>query len=66
MKSIYQHQFYKISLNELAIIYLFQGLCLDKGGEEYISRCLMLFLLKYGDPRGEIMIHILSSNILYG
>ena len=52
MKSIYQHQFFKISLNELAIIYLFQGLCLDKGGEEYISRCLMLFLLKYGDPRG--------------
>ena len=52
MKSIYNKGFYKSSLNELAIFYLFQGLCLEKGGDEYFSKCLIIFLLKYGDPRG--------------
>ena len=52
MKSIHKTGFYKLSLNELAIFYLFQGLCLEKGGDEFFSKSLMLFLLQYGDPRG--------------
>ena len=52
MKSIYKTGFFKLSLNELAIFYLFQGLCQEKGGDEYFSKTLMLFILQYGDPRG--------------
>ena len=52
MKSIYKTGLFKLSLNELAILYLFQGLCLEKGGDECFSKSLMLFILQYGDPRG--------------
>ena len=54
IKSIFKNGYYKLSLNELALINLFQGLCCDKyiDSEEYFSKCLMLFLMNYGDPRG--------------
>ena len=54
IKSIFINGLFKLSLNELAIINLFQGLSCDKyiDSEEYFSKCLMLFLMNYGDPRG--------------
>ena len=52
MKSIFKTGFYRTSFNKLAIFNLFQGLCLEKGGEEYFAKSLILFLLTYGDPRG--------------
>ena len=52
MKSIFSNRFCKFSLNELAIIFLFEGLCCEKGSQESLSKCLALFLLVYGEPRG--------------
>ena len=52
MKSIFKYDYYRISFNQLAIIHLFQGLFLEKGYEENISKSLILFLLLYGDARG--------------
>ena len=54
IKKIFKNNYYKLTLNELAIINLFQGLCCDKyiDSEEYFSKSLMLFLINYGDPRG--------------
>ena len=52
IKSIHHKNLYKSPLNELAIFYLFQGLCEEKGGEENLAKSLFLFLLRYGDPRG--------------
>ena len=52
MKTIFKNKFYIISFTQLAIIYLFQGLCFEKGFEENISKSLLLLLLEYGDPRG--------------
>ena len=54
IKSIFKNGHYKLSLNELALINLFQGLLCDNyiDSEEFSSKCLMLFLMNYGDPRG--------------
>ena len=54
IQSIFKNGYYKLSLNELALINLFQGLCCGNyiDSEEYFSKCLMLFLMNYGDPRG--------------
>ena len=52
MKSIFKTGFYRTSFNKLAIFNLFQGLCIDKGSEEFFAKSLMLFILSYGDPRG--------------
>ena len=50
----YQNGGYRLSLNDLIIINLFNSL-LNKNyikSEEYFSRSVMLILLSYGDPRG--------------
>ena len=60
MKQIYNNGTgYIISLNDLAIIYLFEGLINEKNEElslmqkeSFYSICLILFLMIYGDPRG--------------
>ena len=54
IKSIFKTGYYKLTLNELALINLIQGLCCNKyvDSEEFFSKCLMLFLMSYGDPRG--------------
>ena len=51
---IFKTGYYKLSLNELALINLMQGLCCNKyvDSEEFFSKSLMLFLMNYGDPRG--------------
>ena len=52
MKSIFKTEFFMTSLNYLAILNIFQGLCLEKDYEGYFAKSLMLLLLTYGDPRG--------------
>ena len=54
IKQIFKNGYYKLSLNELALINLFQGLCCNNyvDSEEFFSKCLMLFIMNYGDPRG--------------
>ena len=52
MKSIFLNGFKIFSFNEISILELFDGLCLEKNGEELISKSLALFLLTYGEPRG--------------
>ena len=48
-----------LSLNDLALINLFEGLCIEKDNElteaekeSFYSKSLMLLLMSYGDPRG--------------
>ena len=60
IKQIYNNAVgYKISLNDLGIIYLLEGLINDKNDElsfqekeSFYSKSLILFLMSYGDPRG--------------
>jgi hypothetical protein len=60
IKQIYNNAVgYKISLNDLGIIYLLEGLINDKSDElslqekeSFYSKSLILFLMSYGDPRG--------------
>ena len=53
--SLFKNNFsYKLTLNDLAIINLIQGLSNNNyiDNEEYFSKCVMLLLINYGDPRG--------------
>ena len=45
---------YHLSLNEIAIINIIQALIKNNyiQNEEYFSKCVMLLLMNYGDPRG--------------
>ena len=54
IKNIYRRGGYQLSLNDLAIINLFEALCLDKyiDSEAPYSKSLMVLLMNYGDPRG--------------
>ena len=51
---LYHNGGYKLSLNDLIIIILFQSLINTNyiKSEEYFSKCIMLILLAYGEPRG--------------
>ena len=53
--SLFKKNFsYQLTLNDLAIINLTKGLLNNNyiENEEYFSKCVMLLLLNYGDPRG--------------
>ena len=53
--SLFKNNFpYQLTLNDLAIINLLQGLSDSHyiENEEYFSKCVLLLLLNYGDPRG--------------
>ena len=60
IKQIYKGAFgYMISLNDLGLIFLLEGLINDKSDElsfkekeAFYSKSLILFLMHYGDPRG--------------
>ena len=55
INKLYLHQEYKLSLNDLIIINLFKSMSYNIDfirAEENFSKCLMLILLSYGDPRG--------------
>ena len=53
--SLFKDNFsYQLTFNDLAIINLIQGLSNNNyiENEEYFSKCVMLLLINYGDPRG--------------
>ena len=53
--SLFKNNFpYQLSINDLAIINLIQGLLNTNyiDNEEFFSKCVMLLLINYGDPRG--------------
>ena len=53
--SLFKNNFsYQLTLNDLAIINLIQALSNNDyiENEEYFSKCVMLLLINYGDPRG--------------
>ena len=55
MNKLYSHQEYKLSLNDLIIINLFKSMWYNIDfikSEENFTKCLILILLSYGDPRG--------------
>jgi hypothetical protein len=55
MLSFFKNNFsYQLTLNDLAIINLLQGLMnnIYIENEEYFSKCVLLLLINYGDPRG--------------
>ena len=54
IKKLFSKSNYQLTLAELAIINLLEALCCEKylQSEEYYSKCVLLLLLLYGDPRG--------------
>ena len=55
INKLYSHQEYILSLNDLFIINLFKAISHNVDfikSEENFSKCLILILLEYGDPRG--------------
>ena len=54
IKDIYKKGNYQLSLQDLALINLLQALSSEKyiDSENPYSKCLMLLLMSYGDPRG--------------
>ena len=53
--SLFKNNFsYQLTLNDLAIINLLQAISSNNyiENEEYFSKCVMLLLINYGDPRG--------------
>ena len=55
INKLYSHQEYKLSLNDLIIINLLKAMWNNIDfikSEENFSKCLILILLAYGDPRG--------------
>ena len=54
IKNIFKSKQYELSLNELAVINFCQSMSNEQyiGSEEFSSKCVMLLLMNYGDPRG--------------
>ena len=54
IKDLFKKGNYQLSLDELALINLFQALSSEKyiDSEKPYSKCLMLLLMSYGEPRG--------------
>ena len=57
MNKLFYHQEYKLSLNYLIVINLFKAMLYNSNtdlikNEENFSKCLILILLLYGEPRG--------------
>ena len=55
MNKLFSHQEYKLSLSDLITINLFKSMLYNIDfikSEENFSKCLILILLAYGDPRG--------------
>ena len=54
IKDLFKKDNYQLSLQELALINLFQALSSENyiDSEKQYSKCLILLLMKYGEPRG--------------